>query len=96
MIYTVGSKKAYLRQLLREGKVMKTGRCRGYAGGCAFRTREDAQRYLDELSIQGYKDYMVFGLLANWDKQTRESPDHWWHDLLVDAEVVVLENEDVS
>jgi hypothetical protein len=96
MIYTVGSKKAYLRTLLREGRVMKTGRCRGYAGGCAFKTREDAQRYLDELAIQGYKDYMVFGLLANWDKDTRESPDHWWRDLLKDAEVVVLEKEEVG
>ena len=95
MIYTVGSKKAYLRKLLKEGKVMKTGRCRGYAGGCAFRTREEAQRYLDELAIQGYKDYMVFGMLADWERNTRASPDHWWHDLLKDAEVVVLENEDV-
>ena len=96
MIYTVGSKKAYLRALIKDGKVMKTGRCRGYAGGCAFRTREDADRHLDELEVQGYKGYMVFGLLANWDKDTRESPDHWWRDLLKDAEVVVLENEEIS
>jgi hypothetical protein len=96
MIYTVGSKKAYLRALIKDGKVMKTGRCRGYAGGCAFRTREDADRHLDELEVQGYKGYMVFGLLANWDRDTRESPDHWWHDLLVNAEVVVLEKEEVT
>jgi hypothetical protein len=93
MIYTVGSKKAYLRSLVKNGKVIKTGRCRGYAGGCAFRTREDAERHLDELEVQGYKGYMVFGLLANWDKDTQESSDHWWHDLLVAAEVVVLEKE---
>ena len=94
MIYTVGSKKAYLRQFLKEGKVMKTGRCRGYAGACAFRTRADARRYLDELAIQGYKDYMVFGLLASWDKDTRKSADHWWNDLLVDSEAVVLDKEE--
>jgi hypothetical protein len=96
MIYTVGSKKAYLRSLLKNGKVMKTGRCRGYVGGCAFRTREDAQRHLDELEVQGYKGYMVFGLLAAWDRDTHANADHWWHDLLVDAEVVVLENEEVT
>ncbi len=96
MIYTVGSKKAYLRSILKTGKVTKTGRCRGYAGGCAFKTRADAERHLDELEVQGYKGYMVFGLLANWDRDTRESPDHWWRDLLVDAEVVVLEKEDVT
>jgi hypothetical protein len=91
MIYTVGSKKAYLRDYLKHGRVMKTGRRRGYAGGCAFRTREDAQRHIDELEYQGYKNYQVFGLLADWDKDTVASASHWWHDLLVDAEVVVLE-----
>ena len=39
MIYTVGSKKAYFRSLLKNGKVIKSGRKRGYAGGCVFRTR---------------------------------------------------------
>jgi hypothetical protein len=96
MIYTVGSKKAYLRSLVKNGKVMKRGRCRGYGGGGAFRTREDAQRHLDELAVQGYKGYMVFGMLADWDRDTQASPDHWWHDLLTDAEVVVLENEEVG
>jgi hypothetical protein len=91
MIYTVGSKKAYFRSLLKNGKVIKSGRKRGYAGGCVFRSREDAQRHVDELEIQGYKDYMVFGLLADWGKDTQPSPQHWWHDLLRDAEVIVLE-----
>jgi hypothetical protein len=96
MIYTVGSKKAYLREYLKNRKVLKTGRKRGYGGGCAFRTREDAQRHLDELELQGYKDYQVFGLLADWDKDTRSNPDHWWHDLVRDAEVVVLEKPEVT
>ena len=91
MIYTVGSKKAYFRSLLKNGKVIKSGRKRGYAGGCVFRSREDAQRHVDELEIQGYKDYMVFGLLADWGKDTQPSSQHWWHDLLTDAEVIVLE-----
>ena len=43
-----------------------------------IRTRDDAQRYLDELAIQGYKGYMVFGLLASWDKDTRKSAENWW------------------
>ncbi len=94
MIYTVGSKKAYFRSLLKNGKVTKTGRKRGYAGGCVFPTREDAQRHIDELELQGYKDFMVFGLLADWQKDTQASSQHWWHDLLKDAEVVVLEKSD--
>jgi hypothetical protein len=91
MIYTVGSEKAYFRSLLKQGRVMKTGRKRGFAGGCAFKTREDAQRHIDELILQGFKGYMVFGLLADWERDTRPSLQHWWHDLLVDGEVVVLE-----
>ena len=96
MIYTVGSKRAYFRSLLKDGKVMKSGRKRGYAGGGVFRTREDAQRHIDELELQGYKNFMVFGLLANWDKDTQASAHHWWHDLLKDAEVVVLEKPEES
>jgi hypothetical protein len=53
MIYTVGSKKAYFRALLKNGKVIKSGRKRGYAGGCVFRTREDARQHIDELELQG-------------------------------------------
>jgi hypothetical protein len=94
MIYTVGSKRAYFRSLLKNGKVMKSGRKRGYAGGCVFLTREDAQRHIDELELQGYKEFMVFGLLADWQKDTQASSQHWWHDLLKDAEVIVLEKSD--
>jgi hypothetical protein len=96
MIYTVGSKRAYFRSLLKNGKVMKTGRKRGYAGGCVFRTREDAQRHIDELELQGYKGFMVFGLLADWDTDTQTSTQHWWRDLLKDAEVIVLEKPEES
>jgi hypothetical protein len=94
MIYTVGSKKAYFRSLLKNGTVTKSGRKRGYAGGCVFRTREDARRHIDELELQGYKGFMVFGVLADWETETQASSQHWWHDLLVDAEVVVLEKSE--
>ena len=91
MIYTIGSKKAYLKNLLSDHKVMKSGRKRGYAGGCAFQNREEAQRHLDELELQGFKGFMVFGLLADWERDTKPSSQYWWHDLQRDAEVVVLE-----
>ena len=91
MIYTVGSKKAYFRSFLKNRKVIKSGQSRGFAGGCAFKTRADAQRHVEELEMQGYKGYVVFGLLADWEKDTGPSSEHWWHDLIHDAEVVVLE-----
>jgi hypothetical protein len=91
MIYTIGSKKAYLRSFLKNHRVIKPGRSRGYFGGCAFKNREDAQRHIDELDLQGYRGFAVFGVLANWERDTAPSKDHWWHDLLVDSEVVVLE-----
>jgi hypothetical protein len=94
MIYTIGSKKAYLRSFLKKHRVIKPGRSRGYCGGCAFKSREDAQRHIDELDMQGYKGFQVFGLLADWERDTAPSGDHWWHDLLVEAEVVVLEKPD--
>jgi hypothetical protein len=37
---------------------------------------------------------MVFGLLADWNKDTQANAQQWWHDLLVDAEVVVLEKSE--
>lgn len=91
MIDTVGSKKAYFRSLLKNGKVIKSGRKRRYGGGCVFRSRENAQRHIDELELQGYKNYMVFGLLADWERDTQPNFLHWWHHLLADAEVIVLE-----
>src|SRR5438132_1153092 len=94
MIYTVGSQKAYLKTFLKDGRVVKTGRRRGYPGGRAFHTRADAQRHIDELELQGFKGLIVFGLLADWEKDTKPGEDGWWHELVKDAEVVVLEKSE--
>jgi hypothetical protein len=98
MIYTVGNKANYLKTISEAGVIRKVGRREvgdphlpnGYNGGCAFRTAEDAQRFIDEQEKS--EVWGVFGLLANWGTDTVPNADGgWWHDLIHDAEIVLLE-----
>ena len=89
MIYTVGNRAHYLAAIAREGTVFKTGRHDNYPGGYAVQTIEDAERLIVEQGQVGV--WGVFGLLADWETDTEPSKDGWWHDLLIDAPVVVLD-----
>lgn len=62
-----------------------------YPGGYAFLTAEDAQRRIDEAYPE--QGFAVFGLLADWETDTEPAKDGWWHNLLRDAALVVLEWE---
>lgn len=109
MIYTIGNERNYLEAICQEGgPIEKMGKAtmheqrerwhqeawkpHDYPGGYAFKTAEDAQRRIDE----AYPDrgFAVFGLLADWEQDTYPNPNGgWWHNLLVDVEIVLLEKE---
>jgi len=98
MIYTIGVKKNYLDLYAQEkakGDVLKkAGRNlnhrddefpNGFCGGSVWQTIQEARQHR-------LPQYGVFGVLADWEKDTAPSlePDADWHDLLVDSEIVVL------
>jgi hypothetical protein len=94
LIYTIGNKKNYMAAIAEYGAVYKTGRgdypgSPNYPGGYAFKTAEDAQRRIDEAYPE--RGFAVFGLNADWVANTEPNPaGGWWHNLLIDAEIVVL------
>ena len=107
MIYTIGHDKNYREALstttgdgcsISPKPVMKMGRDqagigtvpRDYPGGYAFRTFEDAQTRIDEMG-EAYKDFAVFKLDADWEKDTEQAPNGWWHNLMFNREIKLLE-----
>lgn len=98
MIYTIGHVENYLKAIANSptGKIKKVGRCEpndrfpnGYEGGYAFASREDAQKRIDEAHAD--KGFDVFGLDADWEKDTSSVVEGWWHALINSADVIVLE-----
>ena len=94
MIYTFGDRKNY-HALFKEadvrklGGLQKKGRSDTYQGGTVFQTFEDAKAYSAER-----EEYDVFGVLADWETQTEPNRNgHPFHDLLVDAEIVMVNQE---
>lgn len=94
MIYTIGNRENYLAAISDSGKIQKVGRHTQtdgtlYPGGYAFQTIEAAQQRIAEEGQVG--KWSVFGLDAEWDSDTEQAVDGWWHNLLVDADIVVLD-----
>jgi hypothetical protein len=92
MIYTVGPKKIYKAQIQVWGTLFKVGRSEKYRGGCAFQSIADAQRWIEEYKKgKDNREFGVFGLEAEWGKDTEPSEDEWWHYLLHNRQVVPLD-----
>ena len=83
MIFTIGHTESYLCYFAEQGTPQKKGRCDGYPGGSVWQTQEEAQKHVGS-------EFSVFGVLADWDTETEQSQEGDWHDLLVDAELVLL------
>jgi hypothetical protein len=104
--YTVGATKSYDQSLAEEPpeKCCKLGRHlewdRPYEGGWIFRTREEAQAFLDSGRISEVSDltpperFSVYGILLpnGWDTDVspEQHPSDGVHRLLVDAPFVKL------
>jgi hypothetical protein len=90
MIYCLGVEESYNRYFQEQKRPMKAGKdeAAGYPGGSVWRTEEEARTHCSE-------GYQVYGVLADWDIDTKPSKDGDWHDLLIDAELVQLEHYNV-
>lgn len=94
MIYTAGFAAIYEQSFrdLAPTHPKKKGRDGDYPGGSVWRTREDAQRYLDEAGQAA--TYRVYGVDADWDTDTEPSRSSGpWHDLLRSAWLNRLDEE---
>ncbi len=95
MIYTIGHAVSYQAAIAENGSIQKLGRDsnssqkpKNYPGGYAFETRKDAIRRIEE-AYPG-RGYVVFGMKADWAKDTIPSHDGWWHNLINDSEIVLI------
>ena len=89
MIYTIGHKKSYERYFHEQGtpekmgrKYNDSGRCT-YSGGSVWKTKEEAQKYC-------HAKYSVYGVEADWEKDTEKSETGKWHDLLKTSPLVKI------
>jgi len=79
LLYTIGYRPHY-EKLLSKGKVNKLGRRPDYPGGSVWRTFKEALAHCD-------KDHGVYGVDADWEKDTAPSLNDW-NDLLYDRPIV--------
>ena len=83
MIYTIGRTAAYEQNFKDLPIVEKLGREEGYPGGSVWKTPEEALRHCPS-------DYSVYGVEADWEKDTEPSKEGHWHDLLKTSKIVKL------
>jgi len=81
MIYTIGKKDLYLEcyhEHVKRGAVLLKA-----SGGSVWKTAREARSHARE-------GYAVFGVDADWDKETLSNPSGDWHDLTVNAPIIIL------
>jgi hypothetical protein len=83
MIYTVGNSESYLKYFSEQVHPMKA------VGGSVWKTFDEAKKYAPENS-----GFSVFGVLADWDRDTKPSLSGDWHDLLINSELVIIRKPD--
>ncbi len=86
MIFTIGHTESYKQYLSKQEKCMKLGRTENYRGGSVWQTKEEAEKFCPV-------DYSVYGLKADWNKDTEPNPNNCWSDLLYDREIVDLNTD---
>lgn len=84
MIYTVGVKQSYLKAIEREGNIKKA------IGGSVWKTYQEAFFYSELSTLQNGKIYDVFGVDADWDKDTVPDGYRQWNKLIIDAPIIIL------
>lgn len=92
MIYCQGYKISYDKSFLEPKENKKIGRMpdfiseeypNGYPGGSVWQTEAEARACCPA-------EYDVYGVMADWEKDTVPSNDGDYHDLLVDSVLVKL------
>lgn len=92
--FTVGNTQSYERAFNTQERVLKLGPCPTddppYDGGAAFKTREEAQAFIDR---HGHP-YTVYGLILpnGWDSDVSKEPhpSDGVHRVLLDVQAVRL------
>lgn len=87
MIYTIGHEESYNRYFQEQKRPLKAGRNGrdNFTGGSVWETEEEARAHC----LEGYQ---VYGVFARWGEDTVPSKDGNWHDLLISAELVQLDD----
>jgi len=105
MIYCIGYTDGYrkhIRDMKARGetpiKVGKTDNLNGepYPGGSVWRTREEAQHWLETLGPlwrepRTTDQFSVFGVDADWEKDTEPDPVDPFHNLLKNSPLIDLQ-----
>ena len=95
MIFTVGRRSIYDQGLEHGPDFKKLGRCElqyGYEGGSVWRTKQEAESYLEREMDRGRLfDYGVYGVLADWDTETMQLGDEPFRRLLETRQIVRAE-----
>jgi hypothetical protein len=81
MIYCIGHRESYERYFAEQEQPEKMGRTADYQGGSVWLTLEEALAHCPD-------GFAVYGVLAEWDRDTQPSADGPWHDLLVHSRLV--------
>ena len=88
MIFTLGKMSIYESYILNDENAAKKGRGffedgSYYCGGSVWKTQEETSKFLQE-------GFAVYGVLADWEKDTEISKDGAWNDLLIDAKLIKI------
>jgi len=84
MIFTIGKTEYYERYFREQDCPRKLGKTNDYEGGSVWKTREEAQKFCPE-------GYSVYGVEADWGKDTEPNENGDYHNLLVTSPLVRLE-----
>jgi len=95
VIYTFGRTSAYEEAFLTQTEVKKVGQQGDYPGGSVWRTREEAQAFVDSLPNRhcpdwAAADFSVYGVEADWDTDAYVESGAPWRSLKRDARLVKL------
>ena len=96
MSYTFGRTTAYNEHIRTSQDPRKLGKQDGYPGGAAWRTRAEAQQYINRLPDKfcpdwHARDFSVYGIEADWDHDTyQHDAAEPWRLLKRDARLVRL------
>jgi hypothetical protein len=83
MIYTIGHTDSYEQYFKEYVTPEKLGRTSDYPGGSVWKTPEEAQKSCPN-------NYSVYGVDADWEKDTEASKSENWHDLIKTATLIKL------
>lgn len=81
MIYTVGKTSIYEKSLDSNPKLDKL------KGGSVWKTINDVEKYLEESNAKGYS---IYGIEADWNKDTYKEDHGFFRSLNRDARIIRL------